>query len=248
MARTYTQAGQPQTLSGRSGLPVHKCCVVKNPHGFSLCRRKKWPARRVRIGDFSAAAMSPTTPPTVGRVGGHCKKRPRHTYPPHTVRTASMEGQKMAEMLTTTQAAKRADTSRPTISRALKSGDLPGNRGNDGKWLIKADDLDAWAGRRSTVHDEQCANSVHAQQKSPDFERLNEISRELDKTREALAEARQALARAEGENAANRERITDLTTDRDALRDALARAASHPQIVRPVGGLGGLWARLRSRG
>lgn len=159
----------------------------------------------------------------------------------------------MAELLTTTQAARRADTSRPTISRALKTGDLPGNRGNDGKWLIKSDDLDAWADRRSSVHDEQRSNSVHAQQKYTDLERLNEISLELDKTREALAEARQALARAEGENAANRERITDLTTDRDALRNALARAAaSQAEIVRPVdrerGGVAGLWARLRGRG
>lgn len=72
-----------------------------------------------------------------------------------------------------------------------------------------------------------------------------------ERLRAELAATREALARAEGENAANRDRITDLTTDRDALRDALARAAaSHPEIVRPVdrGGVAGLWARLRGRG
>ena len=141
----------------------------------------------------------------------------------------------MAEILTTTQAARRANTSRPTISRALKTGDLPGNRGNDGKWLIKTDDLDAWAERRSSVHDEHRANSVQEQQKSPDLERLNEISRELAKAKEDLAEARQMLARAEGENAAHRERITDISADRDRWREMADRLSQAQVVVRPRG-------------
>lgn len=134
----------------------------------------------------------------------------------------------MAEVLTTTQAARRAKTSRPTISRALKTGDLPGNRGNDGKWLINSDDLDAWADQRSSVHDEQRANSVQEQQKPPDLERLNEIFRELVKAKEDLAEVRQTLARAEAENAVNRERITEISADRDHWR-AMAERLSHPE-------------------
>lgn len=65
-------------------------------------------------------------------------------------------------------------------------------------------------------------------------------------------DTRERLAAAETEIRLLRERLTDLTADRDALRDALARAALHSEIVRPVdrdrGGVAGLWARLRGRG
>lgn len=123
----------------------------------------------------------------------------------------------MAELLTTMQAAKRAKTSRPTISRALKSGELVGVRGNDQRWLIDADDLAAWARTRSAVHDEQRSTTVQEQSLNAEDERLNALSAELDKVKAALAENREALARAEGENTANRERISDLTTERERL-------------------------------
>ena len=153
-------------------------------------------------------------------------------------------------MLTTTQAQKRAGVSRPTLSRALKSGELRGIRDNSGRWLIEPDDLDAWSRDRSRVHEERVLNAVQKRQESKDFERLNA---EIQALREGLAAAREALARAEGEGAANKARIEDLTADRDALRDALSRAAaSQAEIVRPVdrerGGVAGLWARLRGRG
>lgn len=153
-------------------------------------------------------------------------------------------------MLTTTQAQKRAGVSRPTLSRALKSGELRGIRDNSGRWLIEPDDLDAWSRDRSRVHEERVLNAVQERQESKDFERLNA---EIQALREGLAAAREALARAEGEGAANKARIEDLTADRDALRDALSRAAaSQAEIVRPVdrerGGVAGLWARLRGRG
>lgn len=140
----------------------------------------------------------------------------------------------MSQALTTAQAAKRAKTSRPTISRALKNGDLLGKRGNDGRWLITPEDLDAWSALRSSVHDEQRSHSVHERDLSSDFEHLNA---EFEKTRRELAEVRERLARAEGENAANKERITDLTAQRDRLMTALE--------TRPT--VRGFWSRLLNR-
>lgn len=145
----------------------------------------------------------------------------------------------MSQVLTTAQAAKRAKTSRPTISRALKTGDLQGNRGNDGRWLILADDLDAWAALRSAVHDEQRANIVHERKKPTEIEQLNAVSRDLEDAKTELAYVRERLARAEGENAANKERITDLTTQRDRLMTALE---ARPAVV-----AGGFWSRLLGR-
>ena len=54
------------------------------------------------------------------------------------------------EFLTAEQAAKRAGVSRPTVSRALKFGDLPGNRDNLGRWSILPADVDAWAEKTRT--------------------------------------------------------------------------------------------------
>lgn len=142
----------------------------------------------------------------------------------------------MADFLTTAQAAKRAGTSRPTISRALKSGELLGTRANDSRWLIDPADLDAWKEGRSSVHDERTMNSVHEQQKSKNFERLNA---EVDALKGQISELRQVTARLEGEASANKERITDLTTERDRLLSMLEAG--------PVKGAG-FWSRLFGRG
>lgn len=56
-----------------------------------------------------------------------------------------------------------------------------------------------------------------------------------ERLRAELAETREALARADGENAANRERITDLMTERDRLLSLLE--------TRPAG----FWSRLLGR-
>ena len=117
-------------------------------------------------------------------------------------------------MLTTTQAQKRAGVSRPTLSRSLKSGELRGIRDNSGRWLIEPDDLDAWSRERSRVHDERVLNTVQERLENKDFERLNA---EIQALRESLTAAREAVARAEGEGAANRARIDDLTAERDRL-------------------------------
>lgn len=66
-----------------------------------------------------------------------------------------------------------------------------------------------------------------------------DMSRTVDDTAERLraelAETREALARVDGENAANRERITDLMTERDRLLSLLE--------TRPAG----FWSRLLGR-
>lgn len=139
------------------------------------------------------------------------------------------------DFLTTAQAAKRAGTSRPTVSRALKNGDLHAIRDNAGRWIITAEAVDAWAEDRSRVQDEQRANSVHVAPVAPSNEHLNA----LEQARADLTEAREKIARLEGEAGANKDRISDLMRDRDALRDALARAASHPRT--------GFWSRVFRR-
>lgn len=70
-----------------------------------------------------------------------------------------------------------------------------------------------------------------------------------DTTRDTTGDdTRERLAAAETEIRLLRERLTDLTADRDALREALALAASHREIVRPVGGGSGFLSRLWRRG
>jgi excisionase family DNA binding protein len=133
----------------------------------------------------------------------------------------------MGDLLTTTQAAKRARTSRPTVSRALKNGDLIGQRGNDSRWLIKVEDLDSWNAQRSSVHDEHRSMTVHEHKKSNENEQLNALSLQLKAAKIENAETREKLARVEGESTANRERITDLINERDRLLSLLE--------ARPVG-------------
>lgn len=146
-------------------------------------------------------------------------------------------------MLTTTQAAHQAKTSRPTISRALKSGELLGKRGNDLRWLIDPKDLEEWIKHRSRVHAEHGANDEQTQQKSPEFERLNDIFRELVKAKEDLAEVRQTLARAEAENTAHRERIIEISADRDHWRQMAERLSQAQPIIRSRGFLDWLLGR-----
>lgn len=135
--------------------------------------------------------------------------------------------------LTTAQAAERAQVSRPTISRALKYGDLPAIRDNAGKWLIEPDAVDAWAANRASVQPVQRSHSVQNAPQAPDDERLERL-------RDELALTRETLARVEGESAMNKERLADLTADRDRWRD-MAERLSHRE-VRP-----GILSRLFGR-
>ena len=137
--------------------------------------------------------------------------------------------------LTTAQAAERAQVSRPTVSRALKYGDLPAIRDNAGKWLIEPDAVDAWASKRATVHSVHRSHSVHDAPQAADDERLERLRGELAHTRETLA-------RVEGESAMNERRMADLIAERDRWQQ-MAERLSHAQTVRPVS----FWSRLFNR-
>ena len=97
-------------------------------------------------------------------------------------------------------------------------------------------------------------NDGLARVKIPDLPHTGEIRPDTPEDTPSLASPPnpplgERLAAAETEIRLLRERLTDLTTDRDALRDALARAAaSHPQTVPPVLEVRrSLWARLFRR-
>ena len=129
------------------------------------------------------------------------------------------------EFLTAEQAAKRAGVSRPTVSRALKFGDLPGNRDNLGRWSILPADVDAWAEKRGPVQ-VSATNTEH--------------SESLERMRTDLAQAREALARAESRSETLAETVNDLRQERDRL---LGLLETRPTVV-----AGGFWSRLLGRG
>lgn len=64
------------------------------------------------------------------------------------------------------QAARRANVSRWTITRALKSQLIEGFRDNRGHWKIDPDSVDAWASAHP-AHTEQ-GDDEHTQAQSPD--------------------------------------------------------------------------------
>jgi excisionase family DNA binding protein len=119
----------------------------------------------------------------------------------HIVHTMS------AAPLSPAQAAHRSGVSRWTISRALKAGELRGQRDNLGAWRIEPDELDAWAAHRAA----SVRPSASAPPTAPPAE---------------TAELRVSLARAEAEVSGLRERLADLTADRDAWRAQAQELAS----------------------
>ncbi len=119
-----------------------------------------------------------------------------------------------------------------SVKRQARAKRWPRMLGNDGRALVKVPDLPPPGGIREASPEEESPPAIRPAPPPDD--------------------SRERLAAAETEIRLLRERLTDLTADRDALRDALARAALHSEIVRPVdrdrGGVAGLWARLRGRG
>ena len=114
-----------------------------------------------------------------------------------------------------------------SVKRQARAKRWPRMLGNDGRALVRIPDLPSPGGVREAPPEEESPPTI-LPAPPPD-------------------DTRERLAAAETEIRLLRERLTDLTADRDALRDALARAASHPQIVRPVSG-GGFLSRLLGRG
>lgn len=110
-----------------------------------------------------------------------------------------------------------------SVKRRARAKHWPKNVGNDGLARVQIPDLPQTGGN---LGDSPVTESPPKPSPNPPH----------DDTRERLASA-------ETEIRLLRERLADLTADRDALRDALARAASHAEIVRPVG----FWSRLLNR-
>lgn len=166
----------------------------------------------VGIASMCISAAFPHFPATV-----------RSLYGMNTEQGLVMHG----DFLTAEQAAKRAKVSRPTVSRALKAGDLLGKRDNFGKWAILSADVDAWAEKRGHVQ-LSVTNTEHIE--SP--ERLEQL-------RTDLAHTREALARAEARSETLAETVSDLRQERDRL---LTLLETRPAV--PVS----LWGRLFGRG
>lgn len=129
------------------------------------------------------------------------------------------------EYLTPAAAASRAKTSRPTISRALKDGELPGIRDNSGRWRIQPADLDIWAANRPSVQDVQLGHRANSNQNTLN-EQMNGLKISL-----AAAESRaDAAEKRAGEIAADRDRWQGMA---EALRADLA--AERSRAGRPIG-------------
>lgn len=111
-----------------------------------------------------------------------------------------------------------------SVKRQARLKRWPRMRGNDGRALVKVPDFQHPGGvREESPATESPPNLPY----NPPHD-----------------DSRERLAAAETEIRLLRERLADLTTDRDALRDALERAASsHAQPV-PVS----LWGRLFGKG
>lgn len=116
----------------------------------------------------------------------------------HIVRT-------MSAALSPAKAAHRSGVSRWTISRALKTGELRGQRDNLGAWRIEPDDLDAWSAHR--------APAVRTGADAPPALPAAPHPAETE-----AAALRVELAGIRAEAAGLRDRLADTAADRDAWR------------------------------
>lgn len=135
-----------------------------------------------------------------------------------------------SETFTPTEAAMRAGVSRPTISRALKSGELLGIRDNTSRWRVRADDLATWMEKRIAVQMNR-SGTVHEQSKEA-------MNTELTQARSALTEALELLrietaraATAEARANGLADRLADTQRDRDAWRDQTNKAMDRPSLI-----------------
>lgn len=133
----------------------------------------------------------------------------------------------MGERLTTAQAEKRTGASRWALMRAHKSGVLPGERDNRGRWMWDADALDRWNEGRDT-------------ERTP---AVPQEPAELPRLRAELLEARERAARAEGERDGLREALSEA---RSRAATAEQRAATAEEAARQVQGWRWPWQRART--
>lgn len=132
------------------------------------------------------------------------------------------------EDLTTPQVAAMACTSRATVSRALKSGELLGIRDNSYAWHIRRGDAEAWIARRAPTQQPRMTKAMRRAENAMADERVEAMRTEL-------VETRMRLVRAESEAQASQARLTDALADRDAWKALAERLSARPaEIVQAV--------------
>lgn len=129
--------------------------------------------------------------------------------------------QKMTEHLTPQQAADLAKVSRTTIMQALKSNELKGVQGNNGRWKITKEAIEDWLSLRPAT--------LSHRQKEP----------ETDSFSSDLIAARVEIAKLTAEKEGLEARLSDTQAERDRLAETLNKSLE----ARPSG----LWSRLFSR-
>jgi hypothetical protein len=117
----------------------------------------------------------------------------------------------MSAPLSPAKAALLADTSRWSILRAIRSGDLLATRDNRNAWRIRPEDLDAWLASRHTSAHPVRAHQPHTIPAHPGDSETAEL-------RDALAESRAEVAGLRAEVTGLRDRLADTAADRDAWR------------------------------
>lgn len=148
----------------------------------------------------------------------------------------------MTACYTTARAAQIAGVSRPTISAALKSGDLRGTMSNRNRWSISDPDLRDWMGRRV----ERAAPDPVPAAPPPSSELFvrvaaAEAAAAAADARALIAEGRAAEASAAADRAGERAGAAEA---RAAVAEAAAALAT-AQIERIRGR--GLWDRILNR-
>ena len=145
------------------------------------------------------------------------------------------------EDLTTPQVAAMARTSRATVSRALKIGELLGIRDNAYAWHIRRGDAEAWIARRAPTQQPRMTKAMRRAENAMADERVETMRTEL-------TEMRLRLVRAESEAQLHSARLTDTIADRDAWKALAERLSVRPlETVQPTLATRPLFARLFRR-
>lgn len=102
------------------------------------------------------------------------------------------------QKMTTAQAAQRAKVSRFAIHRATKKGDLNPIRGNDGRFLFDAEDVDAWAAERARTVAQLLPAAKEAEAPHDVAQAAQDAAQaEIEALRERLTDAESRAAQAE---------------------------------------------------
>ena len=119
-----------------------------------------------------------------------------------------------AHHLTLGQAAKQVACSKATVSKALKSGDLSGNRQADGSFRIEPSELIRWDGERSVRN---AGSRSQTPVSPPENGRASlDLHVEIARLQERLAAAEADRDRERAERARDSETIEDLRSRLDA--------------------------------